>query len=858
MKTLHYVSHSHWDREWYMPFQAHRMKLVEMMDSLLDTLDKDDSYKCFYMDGHVLLLDDYLDVKPEMKDKVKKYIAEGRIKFGPWFILQDEYLISAESNVRNMLYGLKQARRYGVPSRIGYLPDSFGNISQMPQIFRGFGIDNAVFGRGINPVGFDNEVKDSENEGYKSEVMWKAPDGSEVMGILMANWYCNGNEVPEKLEDAVDFVLSKKADAEKYATTSHLLFMNGCDHQPIQTNVGQIIDKVQDEIEDTILHSCLDDYIEAVKGEAKDLQVVEGELNSQLTDGWWTLANTASSRVYLKQMNHKAETLLERYVEPMETLAWLKGKPYNEAFVWQAYRFLLQNHPHDSICGCSLDEVHEEMVVRFKNSMQNSEGLIHESLDYMFNVDKKDLSNPLVYVYNSLNWKRSQVVEVVLDLPKEESLSAVLAVDEEGREYPVDLEDQGVVFTYTLPKDSFRQVEYVHRYTAKFLATDLPCYGFGKYSFKEVEKAEKEVIDTLSYDNSFFSLDFNKDGSFNMHHKATGKNYNKLNAFEYGSDVGNEYVYRASAEDIIKTTLGNEAKVEKIKDTEVETVFKVSQLIEAPAYWTKIDEETSQPAEELATIELDTLITVSPTSPRVDIKTDIMNSCKDYRLRAMFPTDIEADYHYAESQFDVIKRKNMPWKGWKNPSNCQKHLKFVDVSDEKRGFMVINKGLPEYEVLRDGQNTVGLTILRGTSELGDWGIFPTPEAQCIGKNHAEYAIIAHEGNYVNAYREAYNFNTGTKTLQSSKELTDTQLFDMESKTVVVSSVKKAEDRESMIIRVFNIHEDADDIQLKFPREVKEAYAVNLEEKREGAVEIQENTLTDTVGKRQIKTYEIVF
>lgn len=861
MKTLHFVSHSHWDREWYMPFQNHRMKLVELMDSLLETLDNDESFKCFYLDGQVLVIEDYLEVKPEMKDKIKKYIAEGRIKFGPWFILQDEYLISAESNVRNMLYGLKQARRYGEPSRIGYLPDSFGNISQMPQIFNGFDIDNAVFGRGINPIGFNNEVKESENEGYNSEVKWKSPDGSEVLGILMANWYSNGNEVPLEEKEAIEFINKKKKDAELFATTSHLLLMNGCDHQPVQTNIGQILEKVQPNFEDKLIHSNLVEYIKAVKSEVSNLKTVEGELNSQLTDGWWTLSNTASSRLYLKRLNYEAQTLLENYVEPFELFAWLEGKKYNDSFVWLAYRYLLQNHPHDSICGCSVDEVHEEMVIRFKNSMQNSNGLIHESLNYIFNIDDKDLSKANIYVYNGLNWNRSEIAEVTLDIPQEENLNNIVVVDENNNEYPVDIEDKGVVFTYTLPKDSFRKVKYVHRYIVRFLACDIPCYGFKKFTIKEIDEKKKDnnitdKNDSLSFENKFYKVVFNKDGSFNMLHKSTNKEYRNFNVYENGADVGNEYIYKAPENDIISTTRGKEAKIEKVKDTAVETVFKITQSINAPENWTK--GENNCASEQMGSIEFETYVAMNPISPMVSIKVNILNNCKDHRVRTLFPTEIKSDYHYAESQFDVIRRNTTPWEGWKNPSNCQKQLKFVDVSDENKGLMVINKGLPEYEVLRDGKNTIALTILRCTSELGDWGDFPTPEAQCLGKNIAEYAIMAHEGNYINAYREAYNFNVGVKAVQSSNDINNNQLFNLDSKTIVTSAVKKCEDRESMIIRLFNISDIEDTINVKLNKTVKEVYLVNLEEIRKEKLEIRNNSFVDKVGKKQIKTYEIVF
>ena len=158
-KILHVIPHSHWDREWYLPFDKHRVYLVELFDTLIDVMEKDPDYTYYHMDGQYVVIDDYLEIKPHMRDRLMKLIRDGRIHVGPWYVLQDEYLTSGEANVRNMLYGLRLCRSIGAaPVETGYFPDSFGNISQAPQIVRGFGLDNAVLGRGINDVGSDNQI----------------------------------------------------------------------------------------------------------------------------------------------------------------------------------------------------------------------------------------------------------------------------------------------------------------------------------------------------------------------------------------------------------------------------------------------------------------------------------------------------------------------------------------------------------------------------------------------------------------------------------------------------------------------------------------------------------------------------
>ena len=149
MSTIHVVSHTHWDREWYLTFQQFRFRLVEMMDQLLALLDADPNYRTFMLDGQAIVLEDYLEIRPEREEEIRRYVQEGRLLIGPWYILPDEFLVSPEAMVRNLLVGERVCRRFGPSMRIGYLPDPFGHIGQMGQILRGFGMDVACLWRGV-------------------------------------------------------------------------------------------------------------------------------------------------------------------------------------------------------------------------------------------------------------------------------------------------------------------------------------------------------------------------------------------------------------------------------------------------------------------------------------------------------------------------------------------------------------------------------------------------------------------------------------------------------------------------------------------------------------------------------------
>src|SRR5260221_7532876 len=214
------VPHTHWDREWYQTFQQFRMRLVHVVDKLLDILDRDDNFQHFMLDGQTIVLDDYLEVQPEQEQRLKKYIQSGRIQIGPWYLQPDEFLVSGEALIRNLQMGLQRAAEFGTPMRIGYVPDCFGHIAQLPQILQGFGIDNAVFWRGVG------------SEAHKSEFYWAAPDGTQVLVIHLADalGYSNARDLPLNREEFVTRVERLSAPLLSKATTNTLLFMNGSEY----------------------------------------------------------------------------------------------------------------------------------------------------------------------------------------------------------------------------------------------------------------------------------------------------------------------------------------------------------------------------------------------------------------------------------------------------------------------------------------------------------------------------------------------------------------------------------------------------------------------------------------------------
>ncbi|WP_241158465.1 alpha-mannosidase [Cohnella candidum] len=781
--SVHVISHTHWDREWYMPYEKHHVRLIELMDRLLDVLERNPGFRSFHLDGQTIVLDDYLEVRPERRDQVMRYVAEGRLSTGPWYILQDEFLTSGEANLRNLLIGHRDAARYGAVTKIGYFPDSFGNIGQAPQILKQAGMATAVFGRGVKPTGFNNAVAESAHyESPYSEMVWRSPDGSEVLGILFANWYHNGMEIPTDPEQAAAYWRTKLADVERYASTRHLLFMNGCDHQPVQLDVPLALEtaaKLYPEL--TFIHSNFADYAEAVASSVpEDLTVVQGELRSQRTDGWGTLVNTASARVYIKQENDRIQTLLENVAEPLATFAAMAGTSYPHHLFVHAWKILMQNHPHDSICGCSVDEVHREMMTRFAKSRHLAEALATQSAEAIAaRADTSAFSDyagarPFV-AFNTSGWMRNGTIEIELEIaraPLGEDFAAVRAglaaisavgrvIDPSGNPVVSRTEDLGVRFGYELPDDRFRQPYWARVIRIVMQADHVPALGYGAYAWIPTDEAEAEpqgslFIDGRTMENDRLRVTVADDGTLTLTDKENGRTYGGLCEYENVGDIGNEYMFKQPEGEVPLTTKGLPAQIRAAEDLPFRATLEFRHEWEIPGSADALLEEEreamvpfpvrkAQRSAERVPFVVTTRVTLEKGSETVQVSVSFDNTARDHRLRVLVPTGIETDRHYADSIFEIPERPNVPAPEWTNPSYCHHQQSFAGVDNEEEGFLVANRGLNEYEVLRDGRNTIAVTLLRAVGELGDWGVFPTPEAQCPGRHTAEFALIPYRG-----------------------------------------------------------------------------------------------------------------
>lgn len=886
--------HTHWDREWWATLQDFRIRLVELIDDLLDALDRDPEFRCFLLDGQTIVLKDYLEIRPENREKLVSYIKDYRIQCGPWYILPDEFLVSGEAHIRNLWLGERMAERLGYHNLdVGYLPDTFGHISQMPQILCGFGIDNAMVWRG---VGGDPAT-------CKGEFRWEAADDSQVL----AHWFPEGYyqmpflhlDNPDRpYEDKIGRIRRLVETFGRHATTECILLPYGGDHRPIDRRLPGLLERANDELDDIgeFHWSTTQEYVEAIRARAPELRVIKGELRAFGAELPHLLTGVLSTRLYLKQMNFAGQNWLERYAEPLAALAWHHGRMYDASLLWTAWEWLVQNHPHDSICGCSIDQVHREMIARFDQSRQIAQIVAEKSAQHINAlIDTDDLADGdlALVAHNPLPWARTSPVGVLVERQHDVSPRTHILSDPDGREVPFQVSSVDELRPMT---DRWQHTE------VRFIAEAVPALGYATYRLSRRAapldarqwfmttvqhsarlKGSEPVTDLRVGDsvleNRWLHVEVDRrDGTLRVTDKRSGETYAGLNAFEDGGDAGDTYAYAAPLNDmVLRSDQGARAHVSVAEAGYAAATLRIDLDWALPG--ALADDRLSRRSDYVET-RISTFVTLASEARRVEIATEWENRALDHRLRALFPLDVPAAVSHAEGQFDVVARPasaHDAGRGWPEPYvPTLPQQGFASIGGGARTLTIANRGLPEFEVLPDG--TLALTILRAVGWLsredtlvragGAGPQIPTPDAQCLGRQRVEYAIVPHAGSWLEskAYSIAHDYLAplyGTATGRHAGDLPKRNgLLRIEGDhTLLLSACKKAERADALILRFWNVARRPTEARV-YPRERPASVRyVNLKEEPvdEGAIAIAEDgSFPLRAGASKIVTVELRF
>jgi mannosylglycerate hydrolase len=793
--TIHLVPHTHWDREWYRPFQSFRMQLVDLVDRVLEMLEADPEF-AFTLDGQLATIDDYLEIRPEQRDRVAAHVRSGRLAIGPWQILMDEFLVSGETLVRNLETGWQRALDFGEPMRAGYLPDMFGHVAQMPQLLRRAGLTDAVVWRGI-PAAIDRHA-----------FRWEAPDGSWVRAEYLPGGYGNAASmfaVHDRLDAAADRFIEW---ARPWFGADPVLAMYGTDHTAPVPELAQLVGRLNEVHETAELRiDTLAGYLAAAPALTDDDPCWRGELRSAARAN--VLMGVASARIDIKQAAGRAETLLERFAEPLTALH-VTPDAWPAAFLALAWRKVIENSAHDSICGCSIDPVVSQVLVRFAEAEQIATTLTRRATAAI----AAQAPRGTLAIVNPSPVPRSGLVEAELAIPDDWDAVALelpdgtrVATQELARKEPILLDtsvrgDQvdelfqrfhgREVFdhawnayridgrTLTLevdddPDPAWLDVDElraevtaalrsapsetwkvrIEARARRTLASVLSAPAMGWTAARPVvgtgnlDGRVRVSADGRGLDNGRLTVRVADDGTLRLE-TAEGVSVDGVGRIVDGGDFGDSYNYAPPATDSIVDAPGSTA-VEVALDGPVRGRLIVTRDYAWPV---GLEPDGGARSAERQRTRVDMVVELRTDEPFVRVGVTLENQTDDHRVRFHAPLPRTARHSHAEGQFAVVERGMQPEGGYREePLPTFPAHGWVDAG----GLTILLEHVTEYELTGDGAE-LAITLLRSIGLISrndnPYRLDPAgpeiaiPQAQMHGPRRMTFALYPHAGDWI--------------------------------------------------------------------------------------------------------------
>jgi membrane-associated phospholipid phosphatase len=761
------IPHTHWDREWYERFEGYRARLLPMVSRLLDILERDPDFRSFTFDGQTIAIQDYLEKRPADRGRVETLVRADRLLIGPWHVLADLLLVSGESIVRNLQEGLRSAGELGRAARVAYVADPFGHPAQLPQILRAFGYDTYVFARGMG----------DEGESVGSEFWWEAPSGDRVRAAHLVDHYSNAlplvgsaNEDPIALRRRVKEKTAKILDRlTPYANGDVLLLMVGDDHAEAYARLPEAVREMRQAFRN------VDARIATLEEFSAAMPALQHEVSGEIVSGRYRpiLRGVNSTRVWIKQENVACERLLLEWCEPLDALTGGTAR-YELRDLW---RTLLQNHPHDSICGCSIDAVHDvDMAPRFAYVRDRGTALASRLLERLAGPGNVPM------LWDPLPWPRETVVPI------------------DGHPSRVRSSGLGLAPVVAAP------------------APPVSADG------------------NAAIENGLLRVEVQADGSFFVVDKATGERRGRQNRLISEGDRGDEYTYsyagptvgsegvsgaRATSVDGDRATVTVELVLRLPARIRDDRLARSPELVDCPV---KVEISLDAGARRVdVTLEVDN----RASDHRLRVLCETGTRALTHKSGAAFAL-LERS-----NRFEVRKR-------WIEPPTSEACLHdFVAVKGATKGLAVGVDGLREYSVLHDG-GTIAITLLRAVGFLSRGDLperkghagpeLATPSAQCIGMRAYRYTVVPldDQTDVTHAARVVHEWLSPPLVVLGDGRPRSVISFVDPVTPLVVTSLRAGPDG-TLVVRIANREREEATGTLRFDRAIRGSRPVDLRE-----------------------------
>jgi alpha-mannosidase len=839
--TIHVVSHTHWDREWYLPVARFRQQLVALVDDLID--DPPSRGSSFLLDGQMVVIEDYLAVRPERRDALALLLTSGALEAGPWYVLADELIPGGEALVRNLLAGRRVLTRFGAKAPpVLYCPDSFGHPAALPTLAAGFGLGLVVLSRGFGGARWPQA----------DAVHWSAPSGeSAVLYHLSKKGYDIGENLPADPAAARERWESFRADLLSRSKVGVALLPNGADHHARQRDLGAALASLA---EAAAPHDAKGSSLGAFATEAlaraqsAKLESVKGELRDSY-GFMWTLQGTFATRAQQKRRNAQAERILTREAEPWAALAHKRGARSRSPIVHAAWTSVLLSHPHDTLCGCSTDEVARAMDVRLDEAIAQGEGIRGDSIFDLIGHDPDAAREhradwkPMAVVRNAAARPRAGVAMVRLT-----SFVSDVKVGANASPGPVESAPPstpalgGVEHMQVLSKSSAHERTEAPRHypdddvvqvtEVAAWVPEVPAYGVR--CFPHQQRARKHEIpnpvraDGGEITNGRVSVRVGADGGVVVGDVATRRTLSGALVWESQTDQGDLYTQSLRGPKLAVKFRGAKVAAKGPLRAAIETRWSFGAGRE------RVD----------ATVTL--IVDADAAFVRASVRGT--NDASDHRLQLGFRTDVAEARVVADAMFGPVSRKPIVVSpgdaAFERPPLTDPLHRYVSIYGRERGATLISDGLGEYEVTPDG--TIFVTVVRSVSELSrndmperpghaGWPTH-TPEAQCHGPFSAELALMLH-GADSSLTRDAIERATDDVLLPLTGASLRSALslpapvpgVGLEGTGLACSAIKESDEHDWLVLRCVNVTEESQRGAWTIPFPIQEARLARLDE-----------------------------
>jgi alpha-mannosidase len=845
--TAHVVAHTHWDREWYHPFVRFRQRLVALVDELLEHPPGDG--ESFLLDGQGIVLEDYLEVRPERAAELSALLQAGRLEAGPWYVLADELIPSGEALVRNLLLGRRVLRRLRAPSPpVLYCPDSFGHPAALPTIAAGFGLPVTILWRGFG----------GRRWPASDTVRWQADSGeSVILYHLPASGYEYASALPVAAPLAEERWSRMREALSPRSATSVVLLPNGADHharQEKQHEAVRALRKAAKHAGDTVRPSSLTAFVKHVltATAAWHLPVVSGELRDSY--GYtWALQGTFATRAAEKRANAHAERALIRDAEPWAALARQRRRSSRLSLLVAAWRTLLQAHPHDTLCGCSIDEVAEAMELRLGDAIIQANGIRDDAIADLVGHDPvaaqaaRDEWRSFVLVRNRAPRPRGgvaivEVKQFLADVPVGPG-SASASVRSAGRTNAAPNLAGAPQLQVLHRRVGYDLVESPRHYPDKDLVSVTraavwvqPVAGYGVKAHQLGGGASSGTASPRPVrvagpviDNGVVRLAVAPDGRVSVELSGGPRKIDDLITLEDQVDRGDLYTPSIRPGGAIPEFVGT-------------SVIHRGPLVGALRLRWRLAHSPSR----ASWVEVGMMLVAE--SPLLRLQIRGMNRGRNHRLRVGIRTDVAAGAVWADAAFGPVHRRHLdvPAEDMRDerPLRTAPLHRYVSLFAPSAGATLFSDGLAEYEATDAGELFV--TMLRAVGQLSrndlperpghaGWPA-PTPRAQSIGPFAARLGLLLHAGRDADTIdlieRSADDMLVPLegRTLRSALQIpTDVVGAELEGKGLAFSTLKESEDGEWTVARCVNLLDESVTGCWRFGVPIREARFSRLDE-----------------------------